>query len=78
MQAKNLTTSPAHQFALLPLKTLIPRLSGTPLAHGRSRITFTRSLEYPNPPKGRPRSRRGPSELREIRFHCTPESGEGE
>ena len=72
MQANNLQQIRCFDFPMLPLTTLIPRLSGTPLAHGQFVDPRFRSLEYPIPPKGKPRSRQGSSEKLERQTHHNP------
>lgn len=75
MQTKNLQHFTVFHSALVPLITPNPRLIGTPLAHRQFDDFCSRSLEYPNPPKGKPRVQQGSSEKRERQFHCNAAAG---
>jgi hypothetical protein len=65
MQTKHLGHFAQLDQPLIPLKTRIPRSFGTQVTHGRFHTLNRRSLEYPNPPKGKPRVQQGSSEKRE-------------
>ena len=71
MQTKHLGRFAQLDQPLIPLKTRIPRSFGTQVTHGRSHTLGRRSLGYPNPPKGKPRSRQGSSEKCEGQLQYT-------